>query len=196
MKNPFSIGERIYLRPAELDDAPLFQQWINDPEVNQFLGAFMPVNGVREKEFLEGLYKEPGNAVLVIALKDGDRPIGSCGLHQLRMDFPNRSAELGILIGDKEHQDRGYGSEAMRLLCAYGFGRLNLHRIGLRVYEYNRRAIRCYEKAGFRVEGAVREGRYFNGAYYDVVLMGLLAREFRGEREGAPVAASCQEEVR
>ncbi len=195
MKNPFSVGERIYLRPVELEDVPLLQGWINDPEVNRFLGAFMPINGVREREWIEGLYKEPGNMVLLIVLKDGDVPIGSCGLHSMRMDFPNRSAELGILIGEKAFQNQGYGVEAMRLICAYGFNRLNLNRIGLRVYDYNKRAIRCYEKVGFSVEGRIREGRFIEGEYYDVILMGLLVREFRNEEQAAK-AACCQEELR
>lgn len=194
MKNPFRIGDRIYLRPVEVEDVPVLQKWVNDPEVNQYLGVYLPYNAVREREWVEGLYKDPANVVLVIALIEGDRPIGNCGLHQLRMDPPNRCAELGIVIGEPEFQNRGYGAEAMRLLCGYGFNRLNLHRIGLRVYEYNRRAIRCYEKVGFRREGALREGRFLDGRWHDVVLMGLLEHEFRGEA-AAPAVARCQEEA-
>jgi RimJ/RimL family protein N-acetyltransferase len=194
MKNPFRIGERVYLRPVEVEDVPLLLKWINDPEVNRFLGAFQPYNAVREREWVEGLYKQPGDSVLLIVLKEDDRPIGSCGLHQLRMDVPNRCCELGILIGEPEFQSRGYGAEAMKLLCDYGFNRLGLRRIGLRVYEYNRRAIRCYEKVGFREEGRLREARFIDGQFCDVVMMGLLEREFRGE-EGAALAARCQEDV-
>ncbi|MBI2931807.1 MAG: GNAT family N-acetyltransferase, partial [Planctomycetes bacterium] len=192
-KNPFRVGERLYLRPLEVEDVPLVERWINDPEVNRYLAISWPMNAVREREWIEGLYKEWGSSVFLVVLKEGDRPIGNCGLHFDRADFPNRCAELGIMIGEKEFQDCGYGGEAMRLLCDYGFNRLNLRRIGLRVYAYNRRAIRCYEKAGFRAEGSLREARFLDGQWYDVVIMGLLDREFRGENAG-PGRVLCQQD--
>jgi len=190
MNNPFRIGERAYLRPIDAEDAPFLQRWVNDPDVNRYLGSYLPVNGARERDWVDGLYKEPDDVVLLIALKEGDRPIGCCGLHQKRHDRPARSAELGILIGEKDCQDRGYGGEAMRLLCEYGFNRLNLHRIGLRVYDYNRRAIRCYEKVGSLVEGMLRDGHRADGEWHDVVMMGLLEHEFRAD--GLKAAALCQ----
>lgn len=190
MRNACVVGERVYLRPIEVEDAPLLQKWINDPEVNRYLGVYLPCNEAREREWVQGLYRDLNGIVLLIVLREGDRPIGNCGFHAVHV--PNRSAELGILIGEEEFQGRGYGAEAMRLLCGYGFNRLNLHRIGLRVYAYNRRAIRCYEKVGFRHEGAQREARFLDGRWHEILMMGILEQEFRGSA-GVPAALTCQE---
>lgn len=181
MANAFRMGRRIYFRPIELEDAPLLARWINDPEVHQGLMLLHPKNLVREREWVEGLGKKPEDVVFLIVLKEGDRPIGSCGLHQIHA--ANRKAVFGILIGEKDCWNQGYGGEALRLICEYGFNSLNLHRIELQVYAYNERAIRCYAKQGFREEGRRREARFWNGRYWDLVDMGILEHEFRTREE-------------
>jgi len=82
------------------------------------------------------------------------------------------------MIGEKNYWNQGYGTESITLLLKHGFETLNLNRIMLRVYEDNPRAIRCYEKAGFVHEGRLREARYFEGVYRDVMLMSVLRREW------------------
>ncbi|MBI3271659.1 MAG: GNAT family N-acetyltransferase [Planctomycetes bacterium] len=177
MDNAFRIGERIYFRPIELEDAPRLARWINDPEVHRGLTAIFPKNQPREREWIEGLGKRPDEVVFLIVLKEGDVPIGSCGLHQIHP--ANRKALFGILIGEKAYWNQGYGTEAVRLISEYGFNTLNLHRLELTVYENNPRAVRAYEKAGFKLEGRRREGRFWEGRFWDVLEMGLLDREFR-----------------
>jgi RimJ/RimL family protein N-acetyltransferase len=103
--------------------------------------------------------------------------IGSTGFNEI--DRRSRAAELGIMIVDKNCWNKGYGTDAVHTLVGFGFGELNLNRIYLRVFDYNRRAIRCYEKAGFVMEGRLRQGHYHNGQYYDVLIMGLLREEWR-----------------
>lgn len=186
MENRFREGGRIFLRPLEVSDLDLLQGWVNDPEIHQFLGRNLPVNKVREREWLENQGKSESDVVVGIALKEDSRLIGSCGLH--RIALPNRSAELGILIGDAASQSRGYGSEAMRLLCGFGFDSLGLHRIELRVYAYNPRAIRCYGKCGFRVDGILREGRFWAGEWHDILVMSLLEHEWRSARSEGKLA--------
>ncbi len=102
--------------------------------------------------------------------------IGGCGFFNL--DDRNRSAEFGISIGDKTCWDKGYGTEAVRLLCRHGFDTLNLNRIYLRVLETNPRAIRAYEKAGFTHEGRQRQAWYKDGRYLDFLVMSILKEEF------------------
>jgi RimJ/RimL family protein N-acetyltransferase len=99
--------------------------------------------------------------VLVIEVKDQSPqedylPIGTCQFHKI--DERNRSAEIGIMIGEKAYWNQGFGTETVRLLFEHGFATLSLHRIWLQVYENNKRAIRAYEKAGFQYEGKFREG--------------------------------------
>ena len=175
MKNSFRTGVRIVLRPLEVEEAPLLQHWLNDPENHQYLHRWRPVTALEERQWLEKLHERPEDYVFGIALREGERLIGSCGLH--RVSLPNRSAELGILIGDREEQGKGIGAEAIRLLLDYGFGTLGLHRVGLRVYANNVRGIRCYEKAGFRREGVCREARWWAGRWWDILEYGILEHE-------------------
>ncbi|HEX9680299.1 MAG TPA: GNAT family protein, partial [Anaerolineales bacterium] len=89
------------------------------------------------------------------------------------------SAELGIMLGEKTLWGRGYGTDTMRILVRHGFDTLNLNRIFLRVYESNLRAMRVYDRLGFREEGRLRQDHYVDGTYEDTVIMGLLCEEWR-----------------
>ncbi len=176
MKNPFLIGERIYLRPLEREDVPQLQTYINDPEVTRTLTAYRPINRAQEEAFIERIGKNENEVCAGIALRHDDKLIGCVGLHQF--DFKNRTASFGLGIGAKEEWDKGYGTEATRLIVRYGFETLNLNRIALRVYAYNPRAIRTYEKAGFKMEGVLRQDCYRDGRYWDTHIMGILREEW------------------
>jgi len=189
----FLKGERVGLRAPEREHIDLFLKWFNDLDILQYVLRVRPMGRAEEEEWLAGLSKRPDDLVFVIAALEGGVPIGSCGLH--RISASNRSAELGIVIGEKENWNRGYGREAMNLLCGYGFGVLNLNRIGLSVYEYNVRGIRCYERVGFRPEGRRRAARFWDGRYWDILEMGLLASEWKAGRESES-PEKCQEGTR
>jgi len=103
--------------------------------------------------------------------------IGFVGLFQVA--WPAGAARCAIGIGEAEYRGRGYGTEALRLLLRYAFAELGLHRVGLTVFEYNRRAISSYEKAGFQIEGREREAMLRDGRRWDIVHMGVLACHFR-----------------
>jgi RimJ/RimL family protein N-acetyltransferase len=102
--------------------------------------------------------------------------IGNIGLHGI--DWQNRQAELGIAIGEKAYWNQGYGSDAIRTLLVLAFREMNLHRVFLRVDRENGRGIRCYEKAGFRREGVLRDVIFKDGAYQDQFIMSILESEF------------------
>ena len=177
MQNPFIIGDKVYLRPLDEGDIDSFVLWLNDEEVRQYLSRMSPLNNIREKEFIEGLYKDDREIVLGIALKENDQLIGNLALHHISLPF--RHAGLGIVIGDKSCWSKGYGTEALNLMLGYGFDQLNLHRIFLTVFSFNERAIHTYEKVGFRREGVFREHMYRNGKYHDVYYLGILEDEWR-----------------
>lgn len=177
MRNAVRAGERVYFRPLEVEDLEAMQAFANDPENQQYIGLIGPLNRVAEREWLERVGKREGQVAFGIARKEDDRLIGSCELRE--MSLPNRSADLGIMVGDVKAQGKGYGTEAMRLLVAYGFETLNLNRIGLRVYSNNPRAVRCYEKVGFRCEGVLREARWWAGRWWDAYQYGLLVGEWK-----------------
>ena len=150
---------------------------MNDEEVRQYLSMTTPLNKIREKDFIEKLYKDDREILLGIALKENDQLIGSVGLHEISM--PSRHAELGIVIGDKSCWSKGCGTETLNLMLEYGVNELGLHRIYLNVLSSNARAIRAYEKVGFKKEGVYRDHIYRNGKYHDVYYMGILEDEWR-----------------
>jgi len=196
-------SERIRLRAAERSDLPRFLTWINDPEVTAGLSLIYPFSSTDEEDWFENMLKMPQaeHAMVIEVRVPGVRPpaavsfppdamppevewvpIGTCSF--FKIDWRNRSAELGISIGEKRFWNQGYGTETMRLLVKYGFETMNLHRIWLRVFASNPRAIRSYEKTGFKHEGRMREAEYRNGVYVDVLLMSIL----ENERKHAPTS--------
>ncbi|MBI4636449.1 MAG: GNAT family N-acetyltransferase [Candidatus Rokubacteria bacterium] len=177
MRNPFLIGTKIYLRPLEREDAALFVPWINDAEVNRTLNRYRPMTLEAEEEFIQSLVKSEHDLALGIVARQTDRLIGATGLH--RIDFRNHHAAFGIVIGDKNEWNKGYGTEATGLLVGYAFGTLNLNRVWLHVYENNPRAIHVYEKVGFKREGVLRQDRYQEGRYWDAITMGILREEWK-----------------
>lgn len=95
------------------------------------------------------------------------------------IEWNNQCGKMAIGIGDPKHRGKGYGTDALRLILRYGFCELNLHRIGLDVISYNGRAIRAYQKAGFQVEGTMREAVQRDGHKYDRILMSILRNEYQ-----------------
>ncbi|MBI1742951.1 GNAT family N-acetyltransferase [Candidatus Acetothermia bacterium] len=176
MKNPFLVGTRIYLRAIEREDAHLFVTWLNDSDVNRTLLTSRPINLPYELDWVEKSYHREHDITLGIALKETDQLIGSTGLHKL--DYRNRHAMFGILIGEKSEWNKGYGTEATALTVKYAFETLNLNRVWLHVYEHNARGIKAYEKAGFRQEGVLRQDSYREGRYWNTITMAILREEW------------------
>src|SRR5262249_14422848 len=133
--------------------------------------------------FIDNLRKVEDSVTLAIVVRETDRFVGIGGLHKI--DSKNRQAAFGILLGVKDEWDHGHGTEATRLIVAYGFATMNLHRIWLHVSEDNARAIRCYEKSGFRREGTLRQDHFRTGRYWDTIVMGLLHNEWQAGDEKA-----------
>ena len=172
-------GERVRLRAPERDDIPQFVKWLNDPEVRRGLLLYLPMSKADEEAWFDNMLKGPAAEhplVIEIQVDDNWKPIGNSGVHQI--DWRNRSAEVGLFIGEKQLWNQGYGTEVIILLLKHGFETLNLNRIGLQVYESNRGAIKSYEKAGFVLEGRYRQGMFIDGHYEDILFMSVLKDEW------------------
>ena len=169
-------GDRIYFRPLEVEDEALLRRWINDPRNWRGLTVRPPLNACREREWIESLGKSPTDYVFGVVVRADDRLIGVTGLH--RVNPINHSAEFGINLGEVAHQNKGFGTEAVQLVCRYGFEELNLNRIGLSVFSNNLRAIRCYQKAGFVHEGCLRQATYRTGQFHDEYRFAILRSEW------------------
>jgi len=176
------LGQRIRLRPVEKDDLPRYVKWFSDPDVRANLAHHLPVSQAQEEKWFERNLQAGDTQSWAIDAQPDDMAvgpwvhIGSCGLHEI--DWRHRNAELGILIGARDFWNRGYGTDTVATLAGWSFNTLNLHRIFLRVFADNTRAIRCYEKVGFQHEGRLRQDNFSNGAYRDTLLMGLLRSDW------------------
>jgi RimJ/RimL family protein N-acetyltransferase len=174
------IGERVRLRAIEREDLPAFVRWFNDPEVRQYLLFHTPMSMAEEERWFEGLPDRGDYVYAVDALVEGEWVhIGSMGLHHV--DWKNGSAEFGVSLGEKAYWGQGYGTEATCLILRFAFEELRLNRVQLDVYEFNPRAIRCYEKAGFKHEGTRRQALYRDGQHHDMHVMGILRAEYQGK---------------
>ena len=174
-------GQKTILRAIEREDLPIFVRWFNDPEVRQYLAMYMPMSMAEEEKWFERQLEDQDGRIFAIETEDGVH-IGNIGLHSF--DWKNRKAFLGIVIGEREYWGQGYGSDAIRALLGFAFSEMNLHRVYLTVYDYNERAIRCYERCGFQHEGRLREARFSDGRYHDELMMGVLRKEFEAGQSG------------
>ena len=175
---PILRSDRIYLRPAERSDLPTFVRWFDDAEMARHLAVRAPFSLAMEEKWFDQMVEHQGKDryLFVICLAADGRPIGSADLREI--DTENGNAAFGITIGEKDEWGRGYGTEALQVICDFGFGQLRLERIQLDVYVDNARARRSYEKAGFQVEGTLRHGHFADGRFMDVVRMALLRDEW------------------
>lgn len=167
-------GEHVYIRPLEVGDLERSHGWINNSEIFVTMGVFGPRTVDEQRRWYEGLIGNRANLVFALCTVDGEQHVGNVSLFAI--DYRNRNAGLTIFIADEAHRSQGYGREAVRLLCKYGFDYLNLHRIYCRTD--NPAAARMYEKLGFRKEGVLRQESFHYGEYVDKLLYGVLRSEF------------------
>lgn len=175
----FLIGKKILLRGLRREDMEAYRGWIENPAVTELMeSGWRPISD----QELDALYKgstEPNDTVVfVIVDRESGAAVGTCGLYLIQ--WICRRAEFRIIIGDPAAWNRGFGSEAAQLIVDMAFTRLNLEVIYLGVNADNVRAIRSYEKAGFKKEGVRRKLIYRNGRYYDALMMSLLREEYPG----------------
>ena len=172
------IGEKVRLRPIERDDLPRFVEWFGDPKVRHYLAVYLPFSLAQEERWFENLQErleQQKDIVLAIETTEGVH-IGNISLNNI--DWKNRKAELGIVIGNKSYWNQGYGTDAIRTLVGMAFEEMNLHRVFLQVDADNARGLRCYEKSGFQQEGTFRDAVFKKGVYHDQHVMSLLKSEF------------------
>ena len=174
-------GKLVRLRPVERDDLPNFVQWVNDADVLAYFGSYLPYNMVKEEAWFENMSKDEQS--INFAIEYEGRHVGACGFSNI--DYRNQSAEVGLFIGDKTLWDKGLGQDTLRTMLDYGFDHLNFHRIYLRVFAENTRAVHAYEKVGFVHEGRLREAQWRHGRWQDTLVMSVLRREWKKRSHGA-----------
>ena len=177
----FIDGKRLYLRPPQESDLPLFVRWFNNPEIRVFLGQTHPMTEWSERKWLERLAEKGNDVVLVIVLKGKmpkqDRPIGTMGLHGI--DHKNGLATTGAAIGESDCQGDGYGPEAKMILLEYAFNTLNLRKIYSRVLAFNCNSLKYSEKCGYVLEATLPKHHFRMGRYVDEHILAVYADSWR-----------------
>lgn len=177
--HPFE-GSLVRLRAPEPADRERMHRWFNDPEITRHIMVRYP----QAQDSARILRETSGDLTYTganFAIETLERlHIGGCWLGGSPED---RVARLGIHIGERDCLGKGYGTDALRVLCRFAFDMMDVHRVELEVFAENGRAIRAYEKTGFRREGCRREADYRYGRRRDIVVMGLLRGELVGPGE-------------
>lgn len=172
----FLQGKRTILRPLSVKDAPTFQKWINDPEIRQFIRAYLPMTEIGETKWIESLEsKREENIVLGIEFEG--RLVGSMGVHGI--SWRDRHCTTGAVIGDKTCWGKGIGTDAKMALLNYIFNTLNLRKVLSVVYAFNKRSLHYSLHCGYKVEGVQRKQCFVNGRYVDAIQLGLFKHEWK-----------------
>lgn len=183
MKQEFITGNSIYLRRIETEDlVGNYFNWFNDREVTRWTqhGIFPNTSQAMEK-YYESVSHSKTDLVLAIILQDDHRHVGNIGIHRIHPIF--RSAEVGILIGEKDVWGQGIGTQSIQLMVSHAFLRLNLHRLYAGAVIKNLGCIRAFEKVGFIREGMARQAYFCEGEYLDCINLSLLQSDWLMNRK-------------
>ena len=182
---PTLAGELVILRPFGVQDLPAMRAVMLDPEGRILTGsvhdeaqARAPLTPEQEelaRDWLLSRNVQGDRLDLAVTDKETGECVGEAVLNQ--WDPGNESCNFRIFLGP-QGRDRGFGTEATRLIVGYGFEQLGLHRIALEVYAFNPRARRTYEKVGFQAEGVLRQSLRYDGQWIDATVMSILAPEW------------------
>lgn len=177
-------GARVTLREFRREDVTPLRSWMADRAVTKQLGGafLLPYTWEQTEAYLgRMLGGDAGGLNLVIADRDHLKYLGQVSL--MMVDQLARKAELAIVL-PQARWGQGLGGEALALVLDFAFDQMNLNRVFLKVHADNERAIRCYQKCGFSLEGRLRQEAFKDGAYVDVLVMGLLREEWRARAGG------------
>lgn len=173
-------GQKICLRPFQMQDADVLWDSVHNPYFNKLTGTHATFTRDMIDRYIDNQIQadDDSRASFIIEPLDNPRPVGEVVINDIDPD--NHSGNIRISLFHEEDLNKGYGSEAIKLMVDYGFRELSLHRISLGVYNFNPRAIHVYEKIGFKREGVMRDALYWDGEYVDEIAMSVLSHEWNG----------------
>jgi RimJ/RimL family protein N-acetyltransferase len=179
MRNPIVIGERLYLRPFDLEDADASARGSHQ-ETETFMNRgrllVSPVIGFAQTAGTDPAGSVPASVTFAVCRKSDDRYLGMVDLDGI--DLINGVAETGSWFHNPEDRGQGYGTEAKHLLLEYAFDRLHLERIVSRVFEPNTRSVAALEKQGYKAAGRIRYHEWCKGRFQDMLLFDLTREEW------------------
>lgn len=173
-------GKKVRLRSLELTDLDLIMEHWNKIDLRRELGPIVPHSRKEREDWIRKTWEnrriEYSYTFAIEDIKSGEL-LGHCSLNRVRTI--NRTASVSIAIYNQKNRGKGYGTDAMRVLLSFGFDYINLHRIGLNVFNTNPSAIHVYEKVGFKRVGELRHTDFVEGQYVNDVVMDILEDEWR-----------------
>lgn len=174
-------SNRISIRAIEESDLQIIANWRNDPSVYEFFYEYLPISLREQRAWFERQLSNSNELNFIVSANDSGTAIGTVSIYGI--DRRNRKAEWGrLLIGSKDHQSGGYGSEIEALILEYAFEHLNLHKLSCEVIEDNHKVISLHEKFGFQRDGTLRDHAFKGGKYISVVSLSMLENEYINER--------------
>ena len=178
MYHPFLVGQKVYLRRVEREDLETnYFQWLNDPEVTRYMerGTF-PNSNESMLAYHEASVDSQDQINLAIVTIAEDRHVGNIGINSI--DWVNRMAQIGLLVGEKDYWGTGVAAEAYELVEAYAFDRLNLRKLSGGTRADNVPTVILLKKLRWVQEGRRRRHVMRDNQAYDVLLFGLLREEY------------------
>jgi RimJ/RimL family protein N-acetyltransferase len=168
------------LRPVSRSDLETSLAWRNDPELRDMvMGYRFPVTEPMEAAWYDRVLADHGISRASFAIEDGADGAFAGFVHLNDIDWHSRSADIGVVIGAKDRQNKGLGRQAVQMAVEYAFDTLNLQRLTARFLATNESSARLFASLGFESEGRLRRAGYVNGVFIDVIIAGLLRQEQR-----------------
>jgi RimJ/RimL family protein N-acetyltransferase len=156
--------------------------WFQDMEVTSTLMMRFPPSLDDEEAWLKRVASSPNDVIWAIE-HDGEA-IGTTGIHGI--NWLDRNAGTGTVIGDRRHWGKGIGGELMRLRTRYAFTQLPLHKLTSAFNEGNEASRRAQLAAGYREIGRHREQIWRDGRWHDLVLTEVLRDDWLSSQDGGP----------
>ncbi len=173
----FLVGKKVILRPLDKrGDIDSCLRWINDEEVRRFISAYRPNSYIEEEEWFDSLHKRDDSIHLAVETKEDGIFIGVMGVHHI--NWRNRTAVTGAIIGEKNYWGKGYGTDAKMILLNYAFNELNLRKISSHVLSFNKRSVAYSKKCGYKIEAVLKNQIFKNGKYWDEVILSLYKKDW------------------
>jgi len=163
----------VCLRAVRLDDLDILYKAINNPDLVKHNASYSIIHETEHLKWFERLISDKTKAFFMIDFEN--HPVGSAQLIDIHPVHKN--AEITIRLFEENNFGKQIGSQALSILCDYGFNNLNLHRLWLRVFHDNERAIRVYKKNGFNEEGLMKEAAFIQGVFKHVLIMGKIRND-------------------
>jgi RimJ/RimL family protein N-acetyltransferase len=170
-------GTNIVLRAIEKQDLQLLHKWSNDPEINYLLGGWhFPSNFNEQDKWHDSLSINSLNQRFAIDTKEH----GLIGMANLvNINWKDRNAFHGMLIGDKDIRGKGYGVDTVMTMNKYAFEELGLKRLDGSMIEYNEASINLYtKKCGWKIEGKKEDYYFRKGKWWGHVIVGITSEEY------------------